>query len=107
MKKALWEPGASGDPHRYYNSEGVTFNPDRCGGASALLYEYPLFWMAKGKTVSVWNKDKKTLGQMDTPIRVIYANKGGVPFYCGVVIHEKVQVTNNGVKGSGNFVLCH
>lgn len=35
--------------------------------------------------------DTEINGQAHTPIRVVYANAGGTPVYCGIIVHTQVK----------------
>ncbi|OAQ65109.1 hirsutellin A toxin [Pochonia chlamydosporia 170] len=101
-RKAGFTTGKSGDPHRYYNGDGLVFNIYNCDKAGAMLWEYPIYWVGKN---AEWEKDTKTDRQPGgpTPIRVVYANNNGGIVYCGVMTHS--IVTNNN-QGQGFFQLC-
>lgn len=89
----------SGDPHRYFNGDGLVFGKPHCD-TDAELWEYPVFWTAVKKT---WNMNELTRNQPATPIRVVYAKVGGEVQYCGVMTHSQVDKDN---RGKAFFQLC-
>ncbi|KAM5354692.1 hypothetical protein ACJ41O_001339 [Fusarium nematophilum] len=102
-RKAGLTTGKSGDPHRYFNGDKLVFGVNNCDKASAILWEYPIYWVEK-KGVE-WEKDVKTDKQRggSTPIRVVYSNSNGGIEYCGVMTHSTVNANN---QGSAFFQKC-
>lgn len=87
--KAGITKGKSGDPHRYYNGEGLKWDFHGCDD-SLDLWEYPVF--AIGDKQDAWQKDTKTSKQEETAIRAVSANMNGGAKFCGVMVHELINV---------------
>ncbi|KAL8388924.1 hypothetical protein RB595_009024 [Gaeumannomyces hyphopodioides] len=94
--------GKSGDPHRYFNTDGLAFGKNNCDRARALLMEYPIYWRG---VAGDWQKDVLTARQPNgaTPIRAVYANVNGAVIFCGVMTHSEVTPQN---QGTARFRLC-
>ncbi|KAK7973361.1 hypothetical protein PG996_007588 [Apiospora saccharicola] len=97
-----FEAGKSGDPHKYGNGDGIKWDVkgcDRTGKDKHQLWEYPIYWDAKGKE---WDKDKLSKNQDGkTPLRVVYFKDPGNsnrPKVCGVMTHSEVDKDFQGKK---------
>ncbi|OJJ79873.1 uncharacterized protein ASPGLDRAFT_29426 [Aspergillus glaucus CBS 516.65] len=77
----------TGYPHAYRNGEKLEWDPAACKKTNIDLLEYPVFWQGTKQIKS----DTKINGQAHTPIRVVYANAGGTPVYCGIMVHTQVK----------------
>lgn len=54
-------------------------------------------------------KSEKVNEQAHTPIRVVHANSGGTPVYCGIMIHKEVKKETGRVQswiGEEGFSKC-
>ncbi|RAH84635.1 hypothetical protein BO86DRAFT_306603, partial [Aspergillus japonicus CBS 114.51] len=98
MEKAgISHQGKTGYPHPYHNHQKLNWSVATCKKANIDLLEYPVFWE---RHASIYNT-KKTNQQAHSPIRVVYANDGGVMVYCGVMTHvEAEQLEDMGGQGS-------
>lgn len=77
----------TGYPHAYGNGDKIERDPAACKKTNVDLLEYPVFWQGAKQIKS----DKKVNEQAHTPIRIVYANSGGAPVYCGIMIHKEVK----------------
>lgn len=105
MKAAGLQEGRSGDPHRFHNTEKFHWNVPACDKPSAHLMEYPVFPTTSSKT---WDKDELTKNQDITAIRVVFANANGAAVYCGMMVHDTIDVPDEdqGQKAPP-FIQCH
>ncbi|EGN97087.1 hypothetical protein SERLA73DRAFT_169536 [Serpula lacrymans var. lacrymans S7.3] len=100
-RTAGFEDGKSSYPHLFGNKEKIAWGLYNCDSGKRTLNEYPVFW--KGAKQKEWEKDTKVKDQDKTPIRVVYANADGSIYYCGIMIHSKVD---KDYTGSDDFVKC-
>ena len=87
------------------NAGKIEWDPAACKKTNVDLLEYPVFWRSARQI----NPDRKINEQAHTPIRVVYANAGGTPVHCGIMIHSEVrqeQDDNRSWIGDGGFNKC-
>ncbi|BCR86847.1 uncharacterized protein ACHE_30834S [Aspergillus chevalieri] len=95
----------TGYPHAFGNADKLQWDPAACKKTNIDLLEYPVFWQGAKQI----NPDKKINEQAHTPIRVVYANAGGTPVYCGIMIHSEVKQEPDDNKswiGEAGFSKC-
>lgn len=108
MEKAgISRQGKTGYPHPYLNHQRLDWSVGTCKKTNIDLLEYPVFWQRYAPI----DNTKKTNEQAHSPIRVVYANDGGVMVYCGVMTHEVAKTEHNvgGQKswiGDKRFKIC-
>ncbi|KAJ2969936.1 hypothetical protein NQ176_g8419 [Zarea fungicola] len=90
-------PGKSGDPHRYFNGDGIHWGVQNCDKPGAILLEYPIYQIGKN---AQWQKDTLTSAQKGgpTPLRTVFANANGGVVFCGVMTHSQVNAQNQGLS---------
>lgn len=97
-KKAGFTTGPGGEPQRFQIQDDLGL-ASWCRDRDVELWSFPILSEAEK-----YNKDLPVDEQRITPMRVVYLNMGSdKAFYCGTVIHSKIDTLN---RGSGPFNKC-